>query len=341
MFLIDWYDAELELARQNPGETEVRGYLLNKAYASSTVKTHTNQIAQYERFLQKLDGFAAPWTEMSCILWVMDGLENGLKKATLRAKIAAFVWYASAHHRLVFRNVSPADPLYLLNRAIARLGNDAKPKLAVTGDMLGGIRDLLERVEPGRLATQALAWFVLSYAGMLRASETAHLSWEDVLFPEGSGLSSFPPTHMQVILKVSSSHIFKNHTSDATLRFGKIEDSRICPVSCMWEWWKVADHSAGRVFVLKVDHARALLKRYASLVSDNPGGDYGLHSLRAGGATDADAQGKSLGEIKVMGRWRSTTVLQYIRHADAIARDLGIPQSRGSVSFTAFANESV
>ena len=115
----------------------------------------------------------------------------------------------------------------------------------------------------------------------------------------------------------------------------------ICPVSCMWEWWKVADHSTGRVFVLKVDEARALLKRYVAVASDNPGGDYGLHSLRAGGATDADAQGKSLGEIQVMGRWRSTTVLQYIRHADAMAKELGIPQSRGSSSFTAFANESV
>ena len=331
----------MEVARQNPCESEVRGYLLNKAYANTTVKSHSNQIAQYERFLRKLDGFAAPWTEMSCILWVLDSLENGLKKATLKAKVAAFVWYASAHHKLVFQNVSPADPLYLLNRAIARMGNDAKPKLAVTGDMLVGIRDELECVEPKRLATQALAWFVLSYAGMLPASETAHLSVEDVLFPKGSGLSSLPPTHMKVILKVSSCHILKNHTSDATLRFNRVGNFKICPVSCMWEWWKVADHSTGRVFVLKVDHARALLKRYAALASDNPGGDYGLHSLRAGGATDTDSQGKSLGEIKVMGRWRSTTVLQYIRHADAIAKELGIPQSRGSSAFTAFANCTV
>ena len=98
--------------------------------------------------LFRSDGFAAPWSEMSCVLWVMDGLEHGLKKATLKAKVAAFVWYASTHHKAVFKNASPADSLYLLNRVIARRGDDAKPKLAVTGELLLVIRDRLESSEP-------------------------------------------------------------------------------------------------------------------------------------------------------------------------------------------------
>ena len=69
----------------------MRRVLSLKAYADTTVKTHSNQIAQYERFLAKLEGFVAPWTEMSCILWVLDALEQGLKRATLPVKVAAFV----------------------------------------------------------------------------------------------------------------------------------------------------------------------------------------------------------------------------------------------------------
>ena len=148
-----------------------------------------------------------PWTQVSCILWVLDAMEQGLKKATLKAEVAAFVWYASIHRELVFENDSPADLLYLLNRVIACRGDDAKPKLAVTGELLVGIREELERVESRCLVKQALGWFVLAYAGMLRASETAHLSWEDVLFTERPDHFSSPPEYIQVILKVSQEHI--------------------------------------------------------------------------------------------------------------------------------------
>ena len=63
---------------------------------------------------------------------------------------------------MVFQHDSPADLFYLLNRVIARRGDDAKPKLAVGGELLEGIREELERAEPRCLVKQALAWFVLA-----------------------------------------------------------------------------------------------------------------------------------------------------------------------------------
>ena len=66
-----------------------------------------------------------------------------------------------------------------------------------------------------------------------------------------------------------------------------------------------------------------------------------MDSRRAGGATDADKQGSSFREIQAMGRWRSRTVLKYIRNLYVIARELRVPQPRCSGSVSAFLNTSV
>ena len=51
-------------------------------------------------------------------------------------KVSAFIWGAALMKGIKFQSNSPADLLYLLKRAIQRRGDDAKPKLAITSDML-------------------------------------------------------------------------------------------------------------------------------------------------------------------------------------------------------------
>ena len=142
-----------------------------------------------------------------------------IKEGYALAKVSVFIWGAALKKGIKFQSNSPADLLYLLKRAIQRRGDDAEPKLAVTGDMLLKITADLKSSVPIRIFLEIVAWFLLSYVGMLRASETAQLKWEDVFFPSSPLGRGQVPSHMQIVLKVSSTRVFKNHTNSVTSRY--------------------------------------------------------------------------------------------------------------------------
>jgi hypothetical protein len=58
-------------------------------------------------------------------------------------------------------------------------------------------------------------------------------------------------------------------------------------------------------------------------VLQQPAGYFGFHSLRAGAAMDAERDGWALSGIMHAGRWRSATVLQYLRNGEQLAQVLG------------------
>jgi hypothetical protein len=318
----------------------VREKLKLLAYAPSTVKTHQDQLATFHKFVAKLDGIVEPWTEMACVMWVMDALERGNMKNTLTAKINAFIWGSAVLQNKNYPSDGPVDTLYLLRRVAARRGVDAKPKLAIGGHLLLKIRQKLQDTAEPMLATQAMAWFLLAYAGMLRASESAYIEWQHVQFSDPTKGAGGIPQYMLVTLQVTPDHVFKNHNNSIELRFKRAQNPLLCPIMHMWKWMESSVDARNalpqKVFSFSKDSARKLLKDTAAMVSRNPAADYGLHSLRAGGATDADQQGKTLGEIMVMGRWRSAVVLQYIRSVDEVAKELKKAQPRGHASRSAF-----
>ena len=93
---------------------------------------------------------------------------------------------------------------------------------------------------------------------------------------------------------------------------------------------------SGQVFSMSSDRARQILQTSAASVSSNDKNVFGLHSLRIGGATVADAAGHTLGEIRLMGRWRSACVLQYLRSVEEIHTKWGTPRPRGMTVVPAF-----
>jgi hypothetical protein len=106
-------------------------------------------------------------------------------------------------------------------------------------------------------------------------------------------------------------------------------------VDVMYAWhcliWKSrGSPPSGKVFQLSADQSRHRLKQAVSEVLKVPEAEIGLHSLRAGAATDADESGWSLSEIMFMGRWRSPTVLVYLRSGQRMAHDLGLSWQAGS-----------
>lgn len=245
-----------------------------------------------------------------------------LKKNTLLAKYAAFTWGASYYAHIDFETVKPSHPMYLLKRAIATLGDDTTPKKYIGRNELGAIIPFVCHERPGLDGLELGAWFSVAYGALLRAEEAAQLKWADVCFPQGPGR----PTHMTVTLRTTRHFTFKNHTDDVPFEFGPPSSSaHPDAVQLMWKWRAYTYRSdQQRVFRRTAEEARKALQKAAAAVLGGSPGDYGLHSFRSGGATDAEGDGKSLSEIMHVGRWRSAALFRYTRGGELAAKAVGM-----------------
>lgn len=296
------------------------------AYSENTIKTYGQQVQQYLAFCSKL---ALPHAcDASAANWLLHASEIlHLKKSTVMAKLSAYRWAHAALWDLGPANVSVGSVLYLTQRAVARRADDKVPKLAVGED---GLVTLLHSLGSGDGAGTASrwelsAWWTLSYIAFLRCSEVAALSWEDIEFVRNSDGSKV----LLVRLAVMGRQIFKNHSETVTFHI-KQRLGLACAVKSMAAWCRRCGRPrSGRVFVASVDEVRREFQRRASKSLGGIPGQYGLHSLRAGAATDAERGGMAVSEIKFRGRWRSATVLQYMRAGERLAAELGVPQAGG------------
>ena len=83
-------------------------------------------------------------------------------------------------------------------------------------------------------------------------------------------------------------------------------------------------NSSGTVLSTDCGVVRKIFRDVAVLVLGGEPGQYGLHSLRAGAAMDAETDDTYPCEILFQGRWKSATVLQYTRNGERRAQELGL-----------------
>ena len=248
-----------------------------------------------------------------------------MKKSTVRLKLAAFKWaYATVWGRGQV-NSGVGSVLYLTQRAIGRRADDREPKLAVGA---GGLRAMWASLHGDWEADRELqcwAWWTLSYRAYLRCSEAATIRWEDVSFGRDEGGDRF----LWFRLTVSGRQIFKNHSESVEFKIRRGEGQE-CAVRAMAAWCRQCGRPrGGRVFALDAGTCRTLFQEQAARALGGAPRQYGLHSLRAGAATDAEMQGCSFSEIMFLGRGQSTCVLQYMRAGERLAAELGVPRAGG------------
>ena len=82
-------------------------------------------------------------------------------------------------------------------------------------------------------------------------------------------------------------------------------------------------NSSRTVFITDCGVVRKRFQDVAVLMIGGEPGQYELHSLGAGAATDVETNGRYLSEIMFQGRWKSATVLQYMRNGERRAQELG------------------
>jgi hypothetical protein len=121
--------------------------------------------------------------------------------------------------------------------------------------------------------------------------------------------------------------IIKTRQCSAEFRFVALTTPGMCPVNALWGWYQMcmreSGQAVGAVFRFSIDWVRKMFQHVAAATIGGVPKDDGLHSLRAGEV------GWSISEIMFMGRWRSPTVLVYLRQGDRWLHQLSLPAKRG------------
>jgi len=294
--------------------------LLELAYAPKSMKTYSDQVAQYKRFAAQA-GFQL-WSAESAAQWILwaHGVQ-GLKKKTLHLKYHAFKWGAAHEAGVIIKDRQRGDPMHLVPRVIARLPDDSEPKKHIGRHVLRQVIARLQTSQP-REAAELTAWFAVAYRALLRAGETKSLRWQDIEF--AAAARGEAPATAEVTLQTRPGQVFKTHTQSVKFRFTRDKADQTCAVAALWALWvRLGRPNSGEVFASTEEDARHALQRAARHVTGRARKEFGLHSLRSGGATDMERAGATLSEIMALGRWKSSAVMLYLRGGEALAACLG------------------
>lgn len=300
-----------------------------------TVGKYELQVKQYLRFMGPAPVFNV-WSDESCALWIFHCMEvRGLAKSTLKGKIPAFTYgvFKYTGRQCETGKDKRYSVLGMLSRVIERRADDVKRKLAVGKAGLSKCFATVAAKYCAASAIQLWAWWIVSYGAMLRCSEAGRIQWSDVVFSPEKTQQGIPRT-MSIMIRALEDETFKTHQCSVEFKFTALASPGVCPVNALWGWYHMCIRSygsaTGAVFCFNIDWVRKYFQEVAATALGGVPRDFGLHSLRAGGATDAEESGWSISEIMFMGRWRSPTVLVYLRQGDRWLHELGVPARTGT-----------
>lgn len=313
----------------------LRHKLLDSSLHPNTVSKYEGQLRQYLRFMGPTPVLDL-WSDESAALWIFHCLEvRGLAKATLKGRIPAFAYgvYKYTGRRCETGKDKRYSVLSMVSRAIERLADDVQRKIAVGKGALTQCFNTLVNMFLPESAIQLWAWWIVSYGAMLRCSEASRILWKDVLFSPNKSTEGIP-ADMTITIRALETSTFKTHQNSVEFRFTAVSGRGVCPVNAMWSWQQMTLRTSGQlgeaVFSLHVDAVRKAFQQVASGALGGIPKQFGLHSLRAGAATDAEESGWGISEIMFMGRWRSPTVLVYLRQGDRWLHELGASARAGT-----------
>lgn len=133
-------------------------------------------------------------------------------------------------------------------------------------------------------------------------------------------LTKFVDTNNKVVALKLSFRNYKHSYNCPTFSLTISRQANYCPVTIMLEYLNIRGHQPGPLFVSSWDQAvsRDMFVDFLSKALVHCRLDpsrYKGHSFRIGAASHAAEQGYSDAQIRIMGRWKATVFLKYIRVA--------------------------
>lgn len=256
-----------------------------KSAASSTVRAYRNDWADFTMWCQGHDRMPLPATAETVALYLADRAST-CKVATLQRRISAI---SRAHQAAGYQGISTREePLHSVWRGIRREHGTAQQGKAPV--MTEDIKAMLATLSPNLLGIRDRAMLLLGFATAFRRSELVSLNAEDLEFTRDG---------LVVTLRKS-----KTDQEQAGRKIGIPYVSRpdLCPVRALQGWLEASGITSGALFRSINRHGQLQLgrltdqavaivvKRAAAAANLNPDRFAG-HSLRAGHATSAAANG--------------------------------------------------
>jgi integrase len=283
------------------------GDFLRLDLAQSSRHTYAVQQEQYKRFCVQLGEPQQPSAGVLARFIVGRALHN-YRLSTIESGVAAVARWG---YECGMEGLS-SDPLVkhalrvAARVAVPSSGNQKLPLDAA--DLAKVVRMLQDRGD--FIGDRDAALFLVGWAGMFRCSELAAMEWRSLQFVEGQGIMVYVPSSKTDQVG-EGAWVFL-----AQAPAGK--DPLLCPVRAL-SVLKQRVGSSGAVFTsyaggsaISKSTIGARLKKALQEAGVSDPGLYSAHSLRRGGATHASKSGVSLRMVKVMGRWRSDVVREYL-----------------------------
>ena len=258
--------------------------------------------------------------------WLMD-LANYPTPAGRRINVNSIVIYKSAVTRM-YTDLDISAPTQHRSVRATMQGlrrTRGSPPRRVRALREFEIEAMLEEcdAEGTPIAKRNAAIIALGFACALRRSELAALVCDDVEMSEDG-------QRMTVIIRQS-----KTDQAGRGQRIAVMDGGGISPIWRLWDWLEAAGIADGPLFQTmkrgggrrghRLHHSDVprIVKRYAKLIGIDPK-DIAGHSLRAGFVTSAAAHHARLDKIMAVTRHTNpSTVMAYIRDADAFADHAG------------------
>ena len=220
----------------------------------------------------------------------------------------------------------------VLEGARRRLSHSVQKKDPITPELLEKMFDKLF-VEGNLMNQRIICACLLSYAGFLRVSELLNLKLCDV---------NIVDTHMSIFIEKSKTDIYR----DGNWLIISRTSTKLCPVLNLERYIKYANFDGSDFYLFRnitkfhdcyrlrcenspMSYTRMrelFIDAFSPFVADIK--TYGLHSLRAGGATAAANLGIPDRLFKRHGRWRSETAKDgYVK--DSLTERLLVSQNLG------------
>jgi integrase len=302
-------------------ELDVRG-----TRSENTTRAYRSDLGHFGLWCQRFSLDAMPTTPETVALYVsaLAGASPPAKVSTVRRRLVAI---SQAHKAAGHPSPTSTE---VVRRTVAGLGRHlgSRPR-QVAPLRLAQLRALLDATpEDDLLAVRDRALLLVGFAGGFRRSELSALDLEDLRFVEEG---------VDILIRGGT-----NGPEDRgrTIRIPRGQRPETCPVTALLRWTGIAELEEGPLFRQLLLHHRVgaarlspqgiarVVQRAARRAGLDPR-EFAGHSLRAGFATEAAAQGASERAIMAQTGHRSVEMVRrYIRdgsrHRENAAALLGL-----------------
>lgn len=277
--------------------------------SASTTNAYASDWADFDRFCTRHTFNALPADPEAVALYLTD-LAGRMKPSTIARRAASI---SVAHKRAGFDSPTADGRVREITQGIRRVLGVAQHAATPAG--IGEVRRMVAHLPQSPLGARDAALLLVGLASAMRASELVGVRVEDIA-ERDAGL---------VITVRRSKTDQEGAGREVAIPYGR--DPQTCPVAALRRWLARAEISDGPVFrpvtrhggvgsaALSTRSVSTIVRRSASAAGLDPAG-FSAHSLRAGFATTAAANGASERSISTQTGHKSMEVLRgYVRHA--------------------------